>query len=237
MGEGGTSWIFHTHAACFQLLPTLEGASGFVWYSTEPQPHKGQQLPAPIHLTQAHAPPPLSHMHTPQPTPCPSGDCVEPGVFWGGTAALTQQCSPALLAYFLHSSKFPSGNRTFHKCTFLLGRAIWELDLAQERTQWEKGQPPPPQKNCLQREGIKAPRLAFSPMCTARVCAPKTQPPGSRGVWLQVLPGKASGGKVRGDCWMHASRTSERDAGNIVTSLSKREINYCLKKKKKDIEP
>lgn len=33
--------------------------------------------------------------------------------------------------------------------------------------------PIPPQKNCLQREGIKAPRLAFSPMCT-RMCTEDT---------------------------------------------------------------
>lgn len=130
MGEGGTSWTFHTHAACFQLLPTLEGASGFVWYSTEPQPREGQQLPAPIHLTQAHAPPPLSHMHTPQPTPCPSGDCVEPGVFWGG--AQLPSHNSAVLHFWPTSSNpanFPLVTKHFTSAHFCLaeqyGSWIW----------------------------------------------------------------------------------------------------------------
>lgn len=53
--------------------------------------------------------------------------------------------------------------------------------------------------------------------------------PRDAGVRLSVLPGKASGGGALGS---HLPGFG-RGAGNIVTALSRREINYCFKKKKK----
>lgn len=54
--------------------------------------------------------------------------------------------------------------------------------------------------------------------------------PRDAGVRLSVLPGKASGGGALGS---HLPGFG-RGAGNIVTALSRREINYCFKKKKKN---
>lgn len=145
-------------------------------------------------------------------------------------ATLTPQCSPGLLAYFLlpqHDSLWEPNISKLHISSSPSTKVLALAEVG--GAQWEKGQIPktlPATSGCSRglatagrHEGTKARRPASSP-------GRQGPSPQGRGFEALSTPEKGSGWRALGSHFPGFRRW----AGNIVMSLWRRQINYCLKK-------